>query len=234
MSEETNSSPQTGSSQANDESQKESRDGNDVTQAEIQAQLKKAYEIKVEGEGSEPESPTMEDIESQAEIDLGEALRRLEEAEDMVRRHQEDMLRLQAEMQNLRRRTELDVEKAHKYGQERFATELLSVIDNLERSLEAARPDESDPQAGAGVELGKLKAIREGVDLTLKSFQDCFRKFSIETIDPLGEPFDPQRHEAMATVENDKVEPNTVTAVMQKGYALHGRVIRPAMVMVSK
>ena len=234
MSEETKSSPQTGSSQANDERQKERSDSNDLSQAEIQTQGRKAYEIKVEGEGSDPESPSMEDIENQAEIDLGEALHRLEEAEDMVRKHQEDMLRLQAEMQNLRRRTELDVEKAHKYGQERFVTELLSVIDNLERSLEAARPEESDQQIADGAELGKLKAIREGVDLTLKSFLDCFRKFSIETIDPLGEPFDPQRHEAMATVDNDKVEPNTVTAVMQKGYALHGRVIRPAMVMVSK
>jgi len=161
-------------------------------------------------------------------------LQRLEEAEEMVRKHQDDVLRVQAEMQNLRRRTEQDVEKAHKYGQERFVTELLSVIDNLERALEAAGT-QNEPDVGADSQSAEnLEAIREGVELTLKSFVDCFRKFNIETIDPLGEPFDPQLHQAMATVEDDKVEPNTVTMVMQKGYLLHGRVIRPAMVMVSK
>ncbi len=227
MSEETKSSPQTSSSQF-DEGKPEEKN------VDTQTQHKKTYEIKVEGESPKPDSPAMEDIERAAEKELGDALRRLEEAEQMMRRHQEDMLRLQAEMQNLRRRTEQDVEKAHKYGQERFATELLSVIDNLERALEAANIDQTGDKDVEEGQLEKLKAIREGVDLTLKSFLDCFRKFNIETIDPLGEPFDPQRHEAMATVQNDKVEPNTVTAVMQKGYLLHGRVIRPAMVMVSK
>ncbi|MCP5347078.1 MAG: nucleotide exchange factor GrpE [Gammaproteobacteria bacterium] len=224
MSEETKSSGQTSSSE---------REGGNHDQQynETETQGRSAYEIKVEGHNPEPESPAMEDLERAAELELGDALRRLEEAEEMVRKHQDDMLRLQAEMQNLRRRTEQDVEKAHKYGQERFATELLSVIDNLERTLEAASGDEP---AAAAEQPEKLKAIREGVDLTLKSFVDCFRKFNIETIDPLGEPFDPQRHEAMAAVQNDQVEPNTVTAVMQKGYLLHGRVIRPARVMVSK
>ena len=79
-----------------------------------------------------------------------------------------------------------------------------------------------------------MKAIYDGVDLTLKSFIDCFSKFNIETLDPLGEPFDPQTHQAMGMQENPEVEPNTVMAVMQKGYTLHGRVIRPAMVMVAK
>ena len=127
-------------------------------------------------------------------------------------------------MQNLRRRTEQDVEKAHKYGQERLSIELLAVMDNLERALQVDmdREDES------------VKALLQGVELTLKSFVDCFRKFSIVQIDPLGEPFDPQLHQAMSMQENPNVEPDTVTAVMQKGYTLHGRVIRPAMVMVSK
>jgi len=227
MSEEHTSSGQTSSSGADLGTQ----EGN---KPDIDVQRRKSYEIKVEGEGSEPESPAMEDIEQAAEMELGEALRRLEEAEQMVRRHQDDMLRLQAEMQNLRRRTELDVEKAHKYGQERFVTELLNVIDNLERTLDAATADGTGNDAAGDVGEAKLKAIREGVDLTLKSFADCFRRFNIEAIDPLGEPFDPQRHEAMAAVENGNVEPNTVTAVMQKGYVLHGRVIRPARVLVSK
>jgi molecular chaperone GrpE len=127
-------------------------------------------------------------------------------------------------MQNLRRRTEQDVEKAHKFGQEKFSGELLQVMDNLERSLAAAADSEDEV----------VKAIHEGVDLTLKSFADCFAKFNIEAVDPLGEPFDPQLHQAMSIQESPEAEPNTVIAVMQKGYTLHGRVIRPAMVMVSK
>ena len=127
-------------------------------------------------------------------------------------------------MQNLRRRTEQDIEKAHKFGQERFAAELLTVVDNLERALKVASDHEDDA----------IKAIHEGVDLTLKSFMDCFKKFAVETVDPMGEPFDPQLHQAMATKENPEVEPDTVIAVLQKGYTLHGRVLRPAMVMVSK
>ncbi len=145
-------------------------------------------------------------------------------AEAEAAQAKEDLLRVQAEMQNLRRRTEQDIEKAHKYGNERFATELLSVMDNLERALSAA----------SGSDDPAVQAIQEGVDLTLKSFADAFRKFSIEAIDPQGEPFDPQLHQAMSLQENAEVEPNTVIAVMQKGYTLHGRVIRPAMVMVSR
>jgi molecular chaperone GrpE len=227
MSEEKNASGHSAGPQSDDG--KQSRQG-----ADMGTQAKKKYQIKVDGESQEPESPAMEDLEQAAEMDLGEALQRLEQAEEMVRKHQDDMLRVQAEMQNLRRRTEQDVEKAHKYGQERFVTELLSVIDNLERALEAAGTDNGHDGGKDSQSPDNLKAIRDGVDLTLKSFLDCFRKFNIETIDPLGEPFDPQLHQAMATVEDDQVEPNTVTIVMQKGYLLHGRVIRPAMVMVSK
>ncbi|MEX0962957.1 MAG: nucleotide exchange factor GrpE [Pseudohongiellaceae bacterium] len=148
----------------------------------------------------------------------------LEQALEAAQRAKDDLLRVQAEMQNLRRRTEQDIEKAHKYGQEKFSIELLGVMDNLERSLEAASNSEDET----------IKAIYEGVNLTLKSFADCFAKFNIEAVDPLGEPFDPQLHQAMSIQENADAEPNTVIAVMQKGYTLHGRVIRPAMVMVSK
>ncbi|OGT73902.1 MAG: nucleotide exchange factor GrpE [Gammaproteobacteria bacterium RIFCSPLOWO2_02_FULL_57_10] len=161
---------------------------------------------------------------SDEQSQLREALQRLAQAETLIMHQKDEVLRVQAEMQNLRRRTEQDVEKAHKYGQERLSTELLAVMDNLERALQVTmdRDDEA------------VKALLQGVELTLKSFVDCFRKFGIEQIDPLGEPFDPQLHQAMAMQENPNVEPNTVTAVMQKGYTLHGRVIRPAMVMVSK
>ena len=148
----------------------------------------------------------------------------LETALEQVQNAKDDLLRVQAEMQNLRRRTEQDIEKAHKYGQDKLCIELLAVMDNLERAQEAASNSEDEA----------IKAIREGVDLTVKGFADCFKKFNIETVDPLGEPFDPQLHQAMSMQENTESEPNTVIAVMQKGYTLHGRVLRPAMVMVSK
>ena len=154
---------------------------------------------------------------------LEEALARLADAEEERRRAQDKLLRVQAEMQNLRRRTEQDIQRAHKFGQEKFSSELLVVMDNLERAVSAAGEHEDEV----------VKAIHEGVNLTLKSFADCFAKFNIEAVDPHGEPFDPALHQAMTTQENAEVEPNTVIAVMQKGYTLHGRVIRPAMVVVS-
>jgi len=132
-------------------------------------------------------------------------------------------MRAQAEAQNVKRRAEQDVEKARKFALEQFARELLPVVDNLERALEAT--------SGGGE---AVKAIAEGVDLTLKSFQDALQKSHIEVIDPQGEPFDPNLHQAMSMVENAEVEPNSVIAVMMKGYTLNGRLLRPAMVMVSK
>ncbi len=183
----------------------------------------------LENQGPEDSQAAAEEAmqEQDAEVapeggsDLEQAL---EEARDQAQNAKDDLLRVQAEMQNLRRRTEQDIEKAHKFGQEKLSIELLAVMDNLERSLEAASHSEDEA----------IKAIREGVDLTLKGFADCFTKFNIQVVDPLGEPFDPQLHQAMSIQENTESEPNTVIAVMQKGYTLHGRVIRPAMVMVSK
>ena len=148
------------------------------------------------------------------------ALARLEE--DLVSAR-DAALRAQADAQNVKRRAEQDVEKARKFALEQFARELLPVVDNLERALGAtAGHDEA------------VKPIAEGVELTLKSFQDALRKFNIESVDPQGEPFDPNLHQAMSMIENNDVEPNSVIAVMQKGYTLNGRLLRPAMVMVSK
>ena len=140
----------------------------------------------------------------------------LEGARDMA-------LRAQADAQNVKRRAEQDVEKARKFALERFCSELLPVVDNLERALDAITPDDE-----------ALRPIAEGVELTLKSFLDALRKFNIEPVDPQGEPFDPQQHQAMSMIENPDAEPNTVLTVMQKGYTLNGRLVRPAMVMVSK
>ena len=132
-------------------------------------------------------------------------------------------MRAQAEAQNARRRAEQDVEKARKFALERFAGALLPVVDNLERALESTA-DGSD----------EIKPIADGVELTLKSLLDALKTFNIEPVDPAGEPFDPQLHQAMSMIENPDVEPNSVLQVMQKGYTLSGRLIRPAMVLVSK
>jgi len=147
-----------------------------------------------------------------------------EAVEAALAEQKDTVLRAQAEVQNMRRRCEADVEKAHKFALEKFSTELLTVIDNLERALESAPDTEAD----------NIRAIREGVELTLKGFLETCEKFNIRQMDPEGEPFDPQMHQAMSMVPNPDVEPNTVVAVVQKGYLLNDRVIRPAMVMVSK
>ncbi|WP_038149149.1 nucleotide exchange factor GrpE [Tolumonas lignilytica] len=148
---------------------------------------------------------------------------KLEQANSIAADEKDRALRTVAEMENLRRRTALDVEKAHKFALEKFATELLPVLDNLERTLLVADKENE-----------VVKPLVEGVELTLKSMANSVAKFGVTAIDPQGQLFDPNQHQAMSMVENADVAPNTVIAVMQKGYELNGRVIRPAMVMVSK
>ncbi|CRL45985.1 Protein GrpE [Sodalis glossinidius str. 'morsitans'] len=138
-------------------------------------------------------------------------------------REHDSVLRAKAEMENVRRRSEQDVEKAHKFALERFAGELLPVIDNLERAL-----DMSD-KANA-----ELASTIEGIELTLKSLLDAVRKFGLDVVGDTHVPFNPEVHQAMTMLESDEHEPNQVMMVMQKGYTLNGRLIRPAMVAVSK
>ncbi|AJQ97438.1 nucleotide exchange factor GrpE [Gynuella sunshinyii] len=145
------------------------------------------------------------------------------EAAEEIAALKEQLLRVHADMQNLRRRMEKDVEAAHKFGQEKLIKELLPVMDNLERALEAAPQEERDSNP-----------VLEGVNMTLGLFTSALNKSDVHAINPEGEPFDPQLHQAMSMVDNPEVEPNTVIAVMQKGYTLAGRLVRPAMVMVSK
>lgn len=160
-----------------------------------------------------------------AEAGADEAQQRIDEAVEAALAEQRDaLLRAQAEVVNMRRRCEQDVEKAHKFALERFAGDLLPVVDNLERALDS-KPESQDEG---------LQAVFEGVELTYKSFLDTLLRHKVEQIDPQGEPFDPQAHEAMVTQPSDQVEPNTVLTVVQKGYLLNGRVIRPARVIVSK
>lgn len=150
--------------------------------------------------------------------------REIEELQVRLSHANEQVLRAQADVQNALRRAERDIEKAHKFGQERLISDLLGVVDNLERGL-AAVPEAADET---------VNALAEGVELTLKSLVDTLRNHKVEQVDPEGEPFDPELHQAMTTLENADVEPNTVLQVFQKGYTLHGRLVRPAMVVVSK
>lgn len=147
----------------------------------------------------------------------------LEASEAKVQEQQDSVLRARADVDNMRRRSEQEVEKARKFALEKFASELLPVIDNLERAVEMAdKEDES------------IKPMVEGVELTLKTMMDTIDKFGLKAIDPQGQPFNPELHQAMTIQESAEHEPNTVMMVMQKGYELNGRVVRPAMVMVSK
>ncbi|WP_213996844.1 nucleotide exchange factor GrpE [Arsukibacterium sp.] len=153
---------------------------------------------------------------SKLETELAEAKAKLADQQDL-------MLRIKADAENARRRASQDVEKAHKFALEKFAGDLLPVVDNLERALAFInREDEA------------FTGIIEGVELTMKSFLDTVAKYGVQQIDPQGEPFNPDLHQAMTIQPSADVAPNTVTFVMQKGYELNGRLLRPAMVGVSK
>ena len=172
----------------------------------------------------QPVEPTDVDSEVTAEqARIAELEAQLEAAQQASLEERERAVRAVAEMENLRRRAAQDVEKAHKFALEKFAAELLPVLDNLERAIELA-----DKESEA------LKPMIEGVELTLKSMQSSVAKFGLVALDPQNQPFDPNAHQAMSMIENAELAPNTVIAVMQKGYELNGRVIRPAMVMISK
>ncbi|TFH85686.1 nucleotide exchange factor GrpE [Billgrantia azerbaijanica] len=145
----------------------------------------------------------------------------VEELEQSLAEAKDQALRAAAEAQNVRRRAEQEAEKARKFALEKFIKELLPVVDSLEKALEAMGEDATE-------------AHREGVAMTLKMQRDVLGKFGVEVVDPQGEPFDPQYHEAMAMVPNPELEPNSVMEVVQKGYLLNGRLVRPAMVVVSQ
>jgi len=147
---------------------------------------------------------------------------RLQELEALAEERRDQALRAQAELENQRRRFERELENAHKYAMEKFAAELLDVCDSLEMGVQAAR------------ESRDVERIIEGAELTLKNFHHVFEKFGIQAEEPTGERFDPERHQAMSMQEDASQPPNTVVATMQKGYLLQDRVLRPAMVVVSK
>ncbi|MFO6424301.1 nucleotide exchange factor GrpE [Motilimonas sp. KMU-193] len=180
----------------------------EVEQVDAQAATQEA----VEGEVLSPEQAIIDELEKKLAV-----------AEAKVAEQKDSVIRAAAEVENIRRRTAQDVEKAHKYALDKFAAELLPVIDNMELALSHA--DHENEQ---------LKPMIEGVELTLKAMLSSVEKFGVVAIDPKDAPFDPEKHQAMSMQEIPGVPANTVIAVMQKGYELNGRVIRPAMVMVSK
>ena len=168
-----------------------------------------------------------QDVETASEDEVVVSIESLQEqllaAQAKVQDQQDSVLRAQAEVQNVRRRSERDVANAHKFALEKFSSELLPVVDTLERALQSATDSENDDDS-----------IREGIELTLKMLTDTLKKHGVEQNDPLGEPFNPELHQAMSMQPNPDMEPNTVMAVLQKGYTLGGRLIRPAMVVVSQ
>jgi len=158
---------------------------------------------------------------SQAATEVTPSLeQQLRQAELAAQEHHDAWLRAKAEADNIRKRAQSEIASAHKFAVENFATELLAVKDSLEAAL--------------AVDNATAESLKSGVDLTLKQLNSVFGKFNLSEINPAGEKFDPHRHQAISTIESDEAEPNTVLRVLQKGYFLHERVIRPALVTVSK
>ncbi len=189
------------------EQQRPNEQAEEVIQQQDASEQQHADTVELSGEQA---------IIAKLETELQQSKAQLAEQQDLL-------LRIKAESDNIRRRASQDVEKAHKFALEKFSGDLLAVVDNLERALEFAnREDEA------------LKGVLEGVDLTLKGLIDVLGKYGVNQVNPQGEQFNPELHQAMSILPSADVAPNTVTFVMQKGYELNGRLLRPAMVGVSK
>jgi molecular chaperone GrpE len=181
---------------------------NENVDAQVEEQVESHDSLETQGES----------LDRVAELEQA-----LAEANATIEGQKDSVVRAAAEIENIRRRAALDVEKAHKFALEKFVNELLPVIDNMDRAIEFSDKDNET-----------LKPVIEGIELTQKSFLDAVAKFNVEVVDPQGEKFNAEFHQAMSMQPSEDVEPNTVIAVMQKGYTLNGRLLRPAMVMVSK
>ena len=181
---------------------------------------------------SEAESPEAaeapEEAVELADMSKADLFKDAENAREEAAKFRDAALRAEAEMQNVRRRASKDVEHAHKFGAEKLIQNLLPVVDSLEKALESSELVKDLDQDHSA------KAVLDGVGLCHKMFLDTLGKENVAVVDPHGEPFDPNLHQAMSMVENPDMEPNSVVAVIQKGYQLNGRLVRPAMVMVSK
>jgi molecular chaperone GrpE len=199
--------------------------------------LKEYMELSMSNEQTPPHDEELEagieakqpDAEQEA-VELTEDQQRIVElesaviaAETKLAEQKDSVMRSIADADNARKRAQGEIDKARKFALEKFAGELLPVADNLERALQVANPEDE-----------AIKPIVDGVELTLKSFINTIEKFGMTVIDPQGQPFNPEQHQAMSMQENAELPPNTVLAVMQKGYEINGRLLRPAMVMVTR
>jgi molecular chaperone GrpE len=186
-------------------------------------------DIELDAEVLEPIEAVEEVVsEVEAEAEIGEVSieslqQQLEAAQQQAAANLDKALRVQAEMENLKRRVQKDLDDERKYGLTKIAKELLSVVDSLELGIQAASSD-----------LPEVVKLREGSELTVKQFEAVFGKFNIEAIDPTGQPFNPELHQAMVMQPSSTVEPGSVINTFQKGYVLNGRLLRPAMVVVAK
>jgi molecular chaperone GrpE len=188
----------------------------------IEAKLAKHDKAPAKGQKEDPiEAEAPPEMPKLDQATYEGLMKQLNEAEQKTAQYWDRILRMQAEAENAARRTERDVANAHKYALDKFLTELLPVIDNLERAITAAQESKTD-----------AKAILEGVDLTLKMLYSALEKVGVQQVNPLNEPFNPTYHEAVSMQAQGK--PGLVIAVLQKGYILNDRLIRPAMVVVSK
>ncbi|WP_440905197.1 nucleotide exchange factor GrpE [Catenovulum sp. SX2] len=181
-------------------------------------------DVQVEEVAEQVEAQAAENNEQVVEDNQIQALEaKLAAAEAKIQDQQDSVVRAKAEVENIRRRAALDVEKAHKFALEKFSNELLPVADNLERALQAADKDNE-----------ALVPMIEGVELTLKSFEASLAKFGVEVVSPAqGDALNPELHQAMSMIPNPDVAPNAIIDCLQKGYTLNGRLLRPAMVIVS-
>ena len=172
-----------------------------------------------EDENIDPEGKDSNEEEAEVDPSTEEEVANTTEGE--IEALKDQLLRTVAESENIRRRASRDVENAHKYANEKLLEDLLPVLDSLEKALEL--PDQSDD----------AKAVLEGIEISLRMFRETLERGGVVIVDPLGEPFDPSKHEALAMVPNGEVEPNSVIEVVQKGYLLNERVVRAARVVVS-
>jgi molecular chaperone GrpE len=166
------------------------------------------------------ENETLEQVEQNVEQDIAALL---QESQEEASKHKDMALRLQADMENLRRRTRLDLESAHKFALDKFVDALIPALDSMEMGMDAASKEDAT-----------LESIREGLDMTFKQLLDVLQRFNVERMDPLNEAFNPQLHEAMTMVPSPDHASNTVMMVVQKGYTLNERLVRPARVIVAQ
>jgi molecular chaperone GrpE len=192
------------------------QNNDEAVKQDTQDQLENAHKDEARLENEHADEEMLESPEKNADSLESQ----LETAQARATENWELYIRAKAEMDNLRRRNAKDVENAHKFGIEKFVNELLPVVDGM--------------HAGLAVEEASAESLREGMELTMNMIQKMMEKLGIEEVDPMNEKFDPEKHQAMSMQPSADVEPNTVIAVMQKGYLLNDRLIRPAMVMVSK